>query len=429
MKFRTIGQAAWAGAVSAGLILGVAACGQDNTLDYLYVASSKNSPGQIDVYLVDGPSGVLTPIKESPYTTGKNPVSVVATPNGRYLYVLNHDDNTIIAYSVNDDAQLTKANTYSTPGSNPTAMKINSTGTFLFVLDAFQPGYSATTPGPGDIVVYPVNTDGSLGTPVANSATGKSYFPTCNNPVDLTVLNNNTNVYVIDDPAGQPPKLAGANAPNDQRSPGSTNIVYSASGACSGDSGQIDVYGIGTGGALTEIAGSPIAAGVTPTAIASTPTDQYVYAVDLVDNQLLAWQTTSNGMLITLNNGPFPTGTYPDAVIVDPRGLYIYVANYNGQGSISAYAINTATGVPSALSGTGAYGVTTGPTSLIVEPNGGKYLYSTDFIDNSVFGTTLNANTGALGSVENSPYPSTGQPTAMAAVVHGPHPTEVVPQY
>ncbi len=413
MKFRSIGQAVWAGAVSAGLVLGIAACGQTSTLDYLFVSNSKNSPGQISVYLVDSKSGVLTQASGSPYTTGKNPVSLATSPNEEFLYVVNHDDNTIVSYSIGSDATLKQANSYTTPGNSPTSVKINTAGTYLYVTDAFQAGFSATTPGPGAVVAYPIATDGSLGKPVS--------YPTCNNPVDLTVLANGGEVYVVNDPAGQPPKFANS---------GTNSVTYTASGACTADSGQISAFAVNSSGALTTVPGSPFLAGTTPVAIASDPTDRYVYVTDLTVNQLLAFGTASNGSLTALNNGPFATGAYPDAVTVDPRGLYIYVANYNASGgTLSAYAINQSTGVPSSISGSGSYGVSTGPTYVIVEPNGGKYLYSAGFIDNTIYGTTLNANTGVLGALQNDPYPAVGQPTSMAAVTHGQHPTEVLPQY
>lgn len=423
MKFRSIGQAAWAGAVSLGVVLGVTACStQDNTIDYVFVANSKNNPGQINVYLVDNKSGVLTEASGSPYTAGKNPVSLATSPNQQFLYVLNHDDNTIVSYSISSEAGLTKAHSYTTPGSNPTSLKINAAGTYLYVTDAFQPGFSATNPGPGALVVYPINSDGTLGNALTNAATGKGYYPTCNNPVDLTVLANGGEVYIVNDPAGQPPKLANSLA-------GTTaNVAYTASGACTADSGQLTGFAVGSSGALTAVPGSPFAAGTTPVAVASDPTNRFVYVADLTVNQLIAYGTGANGSVTALNNGPFATGTYPDAVTVDPRGLYIYVANYNAA-SISAYAISQSTGVPSTISGSGSYGVTTGPTFVMVEPNGGKYLYSADFVDNTIYGLSLNPNTGVLGGLQNDPYPAAGQPTAIAAITHGPHPTEVLPQY
>lgn len=423
MKLRNIGRAAWAGAVSVGLVLGIAACGRDNTIDYLFVANSKNNPGQINVYLVDSESGTLTQILDSPYPSGgsgngRNPISLKTSPNQKYLYALNHDDNTIVKFNIGTDAKLYPENTYNTPGTNPTAMAINSAGTYLYVTDAFEPQYNATSPGIGQLVVYPIKADGELGTPTS--------YPVCNNPVDVNVLENGSNVYVVNDPAGQPPKLADSTASQTVGGNGTTTIAYTASGSCLADAGQITAFSVGSGGALTQTAGSPYAAGTTPVAIASDPLSRFVYVTDLVTSNLLGYTTSGNGQLNPMNGGPFTTGTgaYPDAVIVDPRGEFVYVANYNAN-NVSAYAIAQGTGVPSSLAGSNGYGVTTGPTALLIEPNAGKYLYTSDFLDNSIYGLAVNASTGVLSAVQNDPFPAAGQPTAMAAVTHGIHPTEV----
>jgi len=396
-----------------GLVLGIAACGRSNTIDYLFVASAKNNPGQLEVYYVDNESGVLTPASGSPYTTGRDPVSLATSPNQQFVYVLNYEDNTIVSYSIGANAALTKGKSYTTPGSYPTSMKINVAGTFLYVLDSFQSQYSPTNPGPGAVVVYPINTDGSLGSPTS--------YPVCNNPVDLTVLNNGNFIYVVDDPADQPPKLA-------QNATFPISIVaYQAVGACAADSGQISAFNVGSGGTLTQVSGSPFAAGTTPGAIASTPSDNFVYVTDRINSQLLAYTTENDGALLAINNGPFITGNFPDAVTVDPRGLYVYVANYSPS-TISVYSIAQSTGIPGA-SATGTQNVDTGPTFVFIEPNAGKYLYTSNFVEGDLSGLQLNANTGALTALENSPFPAAGGPTAIAAVTHGNHPTEVLPQY
>ena len=45
MKFSQLGQLALASAVSAALVLGITACGQSNTIDFVYVASANANPG------------------------------------------------------------------------------------------------------------------------------------------------------------------------------------------------------------------------------------------------------------------------------------------------------------------------------------------------------------------------------------------------
>jgi 6-phosphogluconolactonase len=408
MKFNKWGQRLLAAAVSIGITFGITSCGQSNTVDFLFVTASKNNPGQISVYYVDLESGALTQIPSSPYNSGgRNPVAEVTSPNEKYLYVVNHDDNTIVEFAIGTDAKIYPQHTYNTPGTEPTAIAINSTGTLLFVVDTYQPGYTDANPGPGALVVFPINaSDGSLGNPISNG--NLSYWPVENNPssVNVTVpLVSATNdyVYVVN-----------------------TNTAAQA-GTISGFS-----YPVGSGTpTLTPITGSPCVAetpssgnncfqsGVAPNASTSDPTGRFYYTTDGATNQLIAYDITQNGVLVPLQNGPFKTDVFPDAVTIDPSGTYIYVANYNSN-DISAYQITQGTGAPSSLA-TNIFATKTGPTCVMIEPALGRYLYTSNFLDNSLTGYQLNYNTGILTGTENSPYPTAGQPTCTAAITHGNH--------
>jgi len=401
MKLSKTGQALLAAAVSIGIGLGITSCGESNTIDYLYVTATKNNPGQISVYRVDQESGALTQIPDSPYLSGgRNPVAEVTSPNGANLYVVNHDDNTIVEFDIGTDAKLYPQHTYQTPGTEPNALAINQAGTLLFVLDTYQATYSDANPGPGALVVFPVNSDGSLGSAIANGSL--PYWPVEYAPSTVNVTVNGSFVYV-------------ANA--------NTNNPTAAN-----QRGTISAFSVGSNGALTALYASSSAlpyAGVTPTASASDPTSRFLYVTDAASNQLYAYTIGGNGTLTPLTNGPFATGVYPDAVTIDPSGTYLYVANYNSN-SISAYQITQATGTPSALSGSTSYTTKTGPTCILIEPAFGRYLYTANFLDSSITGYGLNKNSGALTGTENSPYPSAGQPTCAAAVPHGNHPGEHV---
>jgi 6-phosphogluconolactonase (cycloisomerase 2 family) len=401
MKFSKTGQALLAAAVSIGIGLGITSCGESNTIDYLYVTASKNNPGQISVYRVDQESGALTQIQDSPYPSGgRNPVAEVVSPNGANLYVVNHDDNTIVEFAIGTDAKLYPQNTYQTPGTEPNAIAINAAGTLLFVTDTYQATYSDANPGPGALVVFPINSDGSLGASVTNGSL--PYWPVEFAPSTVNVTANGNFVYV-------------ANA--------NTNNPTAA-----GQRGTVSAFSVGSGGALTAIypSATPLPyAGVTPSASASDPTSRFLYITDAASNQLYAYTIGTTGALIPLTNGPFATGTYPDAITIDPSGTYIYVANYNSS-SISAYQITQSTGTPSALASSSGYGTDTGPTCILVDPAFGRFVYTSNFLGNSVTGYELNPNNGALTGTENSPYPSAGQPTCAAAVTHGNHPGEHV---
>jgi 6-phosphogluconolactonase (cycloisomerase 2 family) len=413
------------------LALGIAACGKDNTIDYLFVANAKNNPGQINVYLVDSESGSLVQILDSPYPSGaanggRNPVSMVAleppassSSNVPFLYVLNHDDNTIVQFEVGTDAKLYPEHTYNTPGGSPTAMKIGTDSkgaSFLYVLDAFQAQYNATNPGPGAVVVYQIMSDGSLGT-------GTSY-PVCNNPVDLAVLPNFSAVYVVNDPASQPPKLANTVASTSVGANGTSTITYPASGACAADSGQVTAFSINSTpgssseGALTAVAGSPFTAGSAPTAIVSSANSSYLYLVDLNLDTVGTFSIGGN-LGLTEAGSVGAGGSGPNALTLDPSGQYLYVANYNSN-NVSGFSLNAASGLPTMLTGmnAGTFDVGTGPTYVFIEPSAGKYLYAADFVDSTVYATEIDSSTGSLNAVEGTPFPAAGQLTAIAATIH-----------
>ena len=123
-------------------------------------------------------------------------------------------------------------------------------------------------------------------------------------------------------------------------------------------------------------------------------------------------------------NGPFATGLFPLAVLVDPRGKYVYVANYNAR-SISAYALNVTNGTPSGVAGATLL-TDPNPVAIALDPALGIYLYTANNLGGTVTGEQLNASTGALTAIQNSPFPASGNPTSVVIVANGSHPTQVL---
>jgi 6-phosphogluconolactonase len=117
---------------------------------------------------------------------------------------------------------------------------------------------------------------------------------------------------------------------------------------------------------------------------------------------------------------PFKTDNLPDAVTVDPRGIYVYVANFNGN-DVNAYTIDPSTGNATPVAGSTTYAVGTGPICILVEPSEGRYIYTANFLANTVSGLALNPATGGLSAVQNTPFGAAQQPTCSAAITHGKH--------
>jgi len=97
--------------------------------------------------------------------------------------------------------------------------------------------------------------------------------------------------------------------------------------------------------------------------------------------------------------------------------------------SVSAYSIALPTGTPSTIvNSTASAGNSTDtqPVSIVVDPALGRYVYTANYLGNSLSGFRLNPETGALSELQATPYPTGVNPTALAAVPHGNHASQSV---
>jgi YVTN family beta-propeller protein len=387
------------------------------TIDYVFIASSAgsgtSSNGQIDIFAADSESGALRAAHSPISSGGINPVALAVTTNYQNLYIANQGDNTLVHMAIANDGSLTAKDTVtlSSQGTTPVALAVNTAGTYLYVVSANQPSASKT-PGSGALAVFALGTDGAIGTAVSNG--GLSYWPLnlygayasysgdSIVPTGVAVLPNGSSVYV---------------SAYDQS-------AYNPGGGItsSANPGWVFGYTAGSGGALIPSA-SPYEAGVKPTALATDPTNRFVYVTDFASNELIGYTIQSGGLLEFMLNGPFKTGNEPEAIVVDPRGKYIYIANQLDS-SVSAYVIDLTTGTPSAavnVTGSAVNSTDTQPVSVLVDPALGRFVYTANYLGNSVSGFRLNPDTGALQPTQSTPYPSSAQPRALASIPHGNH--------
>jgi 6-phosphogluconolactonase len=416
MKWNKLGRGTLASILSLALV-SVTACSRDYVLAYVYVTTAKplqagQPQGGVSAYAVDYQIGSLTPLADSPIQTGRNPVTLVASPNALNLYVVNHDDSSVGEYSIGTDGKIYLQNTYNVTGSEATAIAIDQAGAFLYVTFTYQLGpngeqlYSPASPGPGGVTIFPISAkDGSLGTP--------STVNVGNNPIGVVVSRPTSAgavyVYVVDQETPTFPKAA--------------------------------VLGFSqntTTGALTPVPGTVITtdptgktvatgygAGTTPSAIAEDPSSRFVYVTDEATNQLYGNLVATNGSLVPMTNSPFATGIFPVGITIDPRGKFLYVANFTSS-TVGAYAIDTSTGTPVGSVGSASTATDTSPTCVTIEPALGIYLYTSNNLASDVSAMKLNASTGGLAQVQNTPFPSNGLPTCAVAVANGSHPSQII---
>jgi 6-phosphogluconolactonase len=415
MKWNKLGRGTLASILSLALV-SVTACSRDYVLAYVYVTTAKpltsSSPnGGVSAYAVDYQIGSLTPLADSPIQAGRNPVTLVASPNGLNLYVINHDDSSVGEYAIGTDGKIFLQNTYNVTGSEATAVAIDAAGAFLYVTFTYQLGangqqlYSPASPGPGGVTIFPISAkDGSLGTP--------STVKVGNNPVGVVVSRPRSGasyVYVVDQETATTPKATVLGF-----------LQNTTTGALTPTPGTV---------ITTDSTGKTVAtgygAGVVPSAIAEDPSSRFVYITDEATNVLYGNVVANDGSLVAMTNGPFATGIFPVGLTIDPRGQFLYVANLTSS-TIGAYVIDQKTGTPVGSVGSASTATDTSPTCVTVEPALGIYAYSSNSLASDVSAMQLDPHNGGLKQVQNTPFPSSGLPSCAVAVANGSHPSQII---
>ena len=388
------------------------------TIDFVMVATSTG----INTYAVDSQSGALRTGAPVVTTGVSSPVAMVVTTDFANLYLANEGTSSsggsVVHYTIGLNGVLTAKETLTVTG-NPLSLAVNSAGTYLYVASCSA---SATSPAllcstTAKLTEYALSS-GVIGAAASQNTLSlagvSSAFATdILVPTGITVLANNgiikgSAVYV---------------SAYDQSAYNPGGTTTSAA-----NPGWVFGFSIGASGALTASTNRPYQAGVKPTAIASDPTDRFIYVTDFASNELIGYTIIDGSTLQFMTTGPFKTGNEPSAIVLDPRGNFIYVSNALDS-SVSAYSITQATGNP-----TGAVNVTgsplnstdTQPVAIAIDPALGRFVYTANVLGNSVSGFRLDATSGSLKPTQATPYPSGPKPTALVCIPHGNHATQVI---
>lgn len=269
------------------LAMGMAACGGGGGIaksttpgvsgvHSAYVANTTS--GNISEYAIDT-TGILHEITGSPFTvTGANPVSLVMSTNGNFLYAADPVKNMIFAMSIDSNSGALTAINSITSGSKPGSMVMSTNGKFLYVGNA----------GASNISVYSVGTDGKL--------TETAFSPVAVNGPVQSVTASAKGTYLF------------ATVP-------STGAVYEFAPDAST-------------GALTIKGGTPMTVGTNPVYVAVSPDETWAIVLD--SNSLLNRLNIGTAGALTLApNSPFISGSKPIYAVIDPSNTFIYLLNQN----------------------------------------------------------------------------------------------------
>jgi 6-phosphogluconolactonase (cycloisomerase 2 family) len=433
MKFRKFGRIALATAASLFIGFGTQSC-YYYTEAYVFVTGSQYN--QVASYRELNQTGQLTLAPHSPISSGGvNPIRSVLLPGGRYLYVLNEGQpamgpsgnitwtqGNISLFSIGGDGSLAYQLSYPSQGMGSLRLSLGSTGTYLYVLDQYQPGTSSAnvTPGSptyspatpcldatnhvyrpaGDITVFSIDPatgrlflvqnqqqQNALGTPL-------SYFPVGCGPIDFHLGSNYLYTAEASDPAT-----------------GNTQVVYA--------------YQAATTGQLIQVPGGAQPVGTSNMSVIGGSLDnRWTYILDNGANMIYTFTAGGNGLLSAVADGAqpnIPGASGMTALTTDSAGKFLFVTNNESTGLaqpgsvISIFDIVPGTGVPT-IKGTSnvavdPYPTGSGPVCIFQDPSK-QYIYTAGAISNAFTGAKVDPSTGSLTVLaKGSTFGTVGTPT------------------
>jgi 6-phosphogluconolactonase (cycloisomerase 2 family) len=432
MKFRKLGRIALATAASLFIGFGTQSC-YYYTEAYIIVTGSQYN--QVASYREQNQTGSLQLSPHTPTSSGGvNPIRSVLLPGGRYVYVLNQGqptmgpagnitwkDSNISLFSIGGDGSLAYQLSYTSQGMGPLRIALSSTGTYLYVLDRYEPGSQSNvtpataSPTPatpcldatnhvyrpvGDVTVFSIDPSTGRLFLVQNqqqqngNGTPLSYFPLGCGPIDFHLAGSFLYTGEASDPAT-----------------GNTQVVYA--------------YDANTNGQLIQVPGGAQPVGTSNmVVVGGDQSSKYVYILDNGSNMIYTFTSGGNGLLSAVADGAqpnIPGAAGMTSLTTDSSDKYLFVANNTSTGLgqpgsvISIFDLDPTTGVP-LVKGTSnvavdPYPTGSGPVCIFEDPSK-QYIYTAGAISNSITGAKLDNNTGTLKVLsKGSTFSTVGTPT------------------
>jgi YVTN family beta-propeller protein len=334
---------------------------------FVYTANAGGN--SVSAFANDG-AGALTAVPGSPFSVPGQPFGIAATPNNKFLYVTQFQNNQISSLTISPaSGALTALACATIPATDvqPLKIAINPAGTLL----------------------YTANQIGSVSGFTINATTG------CLTLISTTPTDTVARGITIDQ-SGQ--------------------FVYVVTGG-----GGIDAFSIGATGTLTRLAIAGFDSGTTTMlAVKAVPTFELLMATDGGStNNLRTFNinTTSGVLTPIVTTAPGSSPANPSAIAfntpLNATTPLFYVANT----ASNNLTVNT-------VDATGAIGtapltvpVATGPIDLAVDPSG-KFLYVANNGSSTI--SVLNANITAANTTTAliSTSPTGGGPESIVVVGH-----------
>lgn len=329
------------------LVTVLSGCGGGKKASYKYYAYVANyNDNSISIYSLDPSNGALT-TNLPVYQVSVRPDWLAAHPTRNFLYIFCND-NTVRTCRIDPaTGALDQIDSETTPCSFHRA-EIAPNGNYLYGANIIA----------SSLYCYNIGSDGTLSEFDSGSPITLPNNPSC----------------IKTDPTG--------------------NNLYAACG--SGGFGLLSAYTIGTGGTLSLATTNSMISIDLPKSIAVNSSNQYIYVVSGGSGTVNCFK---NGPALT-DNGTSSSGGYSRSVIC--AGNFLYKVSH-GQDYISCFGIES----NGTLSDLGTVTAGDGPQSLAVDPNG-NFLYVVNQYAETVWGYSIDHDTGGLSELSWTPKPNTG---------------------
>jgi 6-phosphogluconolactonase (cycloisomerase 2 family) len=360
--------------------------------EFLYASVGQN--GNIDGFKIDLSTGHLTSVTGSPFTVNVNGQPAQACtvgcsrtltndPLGKFLFdAFDGQPAGVLSFKVDaNSGALTQAD-FKTPPSNK--LSTDPQGRFLY-------GQTENSSGAA-VSAWDINrNDGTLA-----PAPGMPYPYAAQGDASIAPAVSNSFAYAI------------------------TRCPVSGPNACSSNSPMSQINGFSidqTTGALTQLASSPFAGGLSMGVLSMHPSGKFLYSEELnaqtFNNEIVGFQINADGSLTRLPNAAQTPDQGGPLLVVSPNGNFLYHASL---GSVRAYQIDQNTG---ALTLTGVFQV---PGIVAIDPTV-KFVFSPHatviqpgqaITQKAIDVFAVDPNTGALTAIPDATVTTTDVPESLA---------------
>lgn len=324
--------------------------GGSSSGDYVYVANSTTDT--VTGYVVG--TGALTAVTGSPYSLGFVPTAVAVNPANSIVFVAgtNGASGIINTYSIGSNGVLSLLVSNNVGSAGEVGIDVSPDGNWLLGIDSNGP-----LAGEAVIDEYQISSSGQLtlengaiyqysGSPAPSivpraikfAPNGAYVFVAVGTAGDL-VFPFNTSNGVLSSPLTL---LLGSSSTSDNALAVNSSSTYLYI-ARSGTNGGLAVYTIGSGGALSEVSGSPLAAGSQPFSVAVNKAGTDLYVADQVGGAIYGYSISSAGVVAALSPASYTTVSVPRALAIDNSGSYLLAMSNAGYPDLSMYSYDAAT--------------------------------------------------------------------------------------